>query len=181
MKPRGGTGQTIDLTGKKFGELQVVRQIKGDGNCAIWECKCSCGNLHLVKSPHLRRREIKSCGQCLEHYNWKGHGEMSGHYFAILKTNAKKRNKSFKISKKYLWELFLKQNRKCALSGIELYFSRSYGSTIQTASVDRIDSSKGYIRGNVQWVHKDINRIKREYSEQEFLKYVKLIYENLEL
>lgn len=175
IKPRGGSRHTVNLVGKKFGELRVLKQVKGDGHSAVWECECSCGNLHIVKGPCLRRKEIRSCGKCLEHYRWKGYGELSGHYFAITKQNAKKRNLPFKLSKKYLWELFLKQNRQCSLSGLKLHFARSYGASEQTASLDRIDSEKGYVVGNVQWVHKDLNRIKREYSEETFLRYVGLV------
>jgi hypothetical protein len=38
-----------------------------------------------------------------------------------------------------------------------------------TASLDRIDSSKGYIEGNLQWLHKRINIMKGNMSEKEFL------------
>lgn len=51
----------------------------------------------------------------------------------------------------------------------------------RTASLDRIDSSKGYLENNVQWVHKDINWMKQDYSHEEFLQYCKLIYENKKL
>lgn len=40
---------------------------------------------------------------------------------------------------------------------------------LQTASLDRIDSSKGYIEGNVQWLHKDINRLKINYSDEDLI------------
>jgi len=38
-----------------------------------------------------------------------------------------------------------------------------------TASLDRIDSSKGYIEGNVQWVHKMVNMSKQQYTQEEFI------------
>ena len=44
-----------------------------------------------------------------------------------------------------------------------------------TASIDRIDSSKGYERGNVQFVHKDINAMKWNLSLAKFMEYCKLI------
>ena len=187
VKPRGGGFNTVDLTGEVFGSLTVTRQIKGNGDCAMWECKCSCGNLHKVKSPYLRRGEIKSCGNCKEHYAWAGCGEMSGSYFASLRCGALKREYKFEITKEYLWSLFLKQDRCCALSGQELFFSRSYQKTKtkekteQTASLDRIDNDKGYVQSNVQWVHKMINKMKREYNEDEFLLHVKLIANHLQL
>ncbi len=177
IRPRGGTSKTKNLINKEFGSLKVLSQTRGDGVSAIWNCECVCGNLTKVRAPCLRRHEITSCGKCKEHYNWKGVGELSGQYFATLKTGASKRNLIFDITKDFLWDLFLKQNRLCKLSGIKLHFARSYGSTEQTASLDRIDNDVGYIESNVQWVHKDLNRIKREFNQDVFLNYVKLIYE----
>lgn len=69
-----------------------------------------------------------------------------------------------------MWEIFLKQGKKCALTGEILYFS-----PIQTdrkksnASLDRIDSSKGYTENNIQWVLKNINLMKRELSDKDFI------------
>jgi hypothetical protein len=47
-----------------------------------------------------------------------------------------------------------------------------------TASLDRIDSSKGYCEDNVQWVHKDINRMKNTFDQDYFISLCKLIAEN---
>jgi hypothetical protein len=83
------------------------------------------------------------------------------------------------LTSEHLWNLFLKQERKCALSGVEIYFSKRCKPTKddpQTASLDRIDSSKGYIRGNVQWVHKYVNNMKMSLSEETLLDYCAKIY-----
>jgi hypothetical protein len=40
---------------------------------------------------------------------------------------------------------------------------------LTTASLDRIDSSKGYTIDNVQWVHKTVNLMKRELNQQDFI------------
>lgn len=52
----------------------------------------------------------------------------------------------------YLWNLFIYQNKVCALTGDPL--------NINTASLDRIDSKYGYIEGNVQWVTAQANKCK---------------------
>lgn len=46
------------------------------------------------------------------------------------------------------------------------------------ASLDRIDSSQGYIKGNVQWVHKDINKMKFDLSQDRFLELCNIIVQN---
>lgn len=73
--------------------------------------------------------------------------------------------------------MFLQQNRKCALSGIDIDFKKGNDVKrgLQTASLDRIDSSKGYIVGNVQWVHKDINFMKGTLSNNQFLELCNLV------
>lgn len=85
-------------------------------------------------------------------------------------TNAKARDLEFSLSLKELWELFLEQDRKCAYTGILLTFARNPRTSDQTASLDRIDSTKGYIKGNVKWVHKDINLMKNYFSHEDFIK-----------
>lgn len=64
--------------------------------------------------------------------------------------------------------------KKCKISGLSLEFGKAkHGTT--TASLDRIDSSKGYIEGNVQWLHKDVNRSKFTKSDEEFIELCRII------
>lgn len=65
----------IDITGNKYGRLTVIKKTGRDkkGN-ALWLCKCSCGELSIVRSQHLRRGETKSCG-CLAKGNARRYGE----------------------------------------------------------------------------------------------------------
>ncbi len=101
--------------------------------------------------------------------HWKGYGEISAAYWRrYLLTNASKRKRQVTITKEYMWELFLAQNRSCALTGWALMFSSNFGE--QTASIDRIDSTKDYVPENVRWVHKDVNRARQEFTDQYFIK-----------
>lgn len=60
-------GKLIDLTGKTFGRLKVIKYLgKIKGTCSpYWECKCCCGNIKVVRGDHLRFGKIQSCG-CYE-------------------------------------------------------------------------------------------------------------------
>jgi hypothetical protein len=49
---------------------------------------------------------------------------------------------------------------------------------LTTASLDRIDSSKGYVIDNVQWLHRDINMMKQRFSQEYFINICKHIAEN---
>ncbi len=47
-----------------------------------------------------------------------------------------------------------------------------------TASLDRIDSTKGYTLDNIQWIHKDLNKMKMNFANDYFIKTCKLVAEN---
>ncbi len=172
--------------GKRFGELLLLKEIETTRSGAYrYECLCSCGGSCTVAGHHLLEGVTKSCGCLIKRRNkenkfWKGFGEISGGFWNTLmnnttnkysKTNKEEVRKAFELSIdiEYAWNLFLKQERKCALSGIELYFGKGVHDKIRTASLDRIDSSKGYIEGNVQWVHKHINMMKNRYKCDYFI------------
>ncbi|MEX0597056.1 MAG: hypothetical protein WD512_11205 [Candidatus Paceibacterota bacterium] len=172
-----------DLTNQKFGLLTVIDRAPNKKNWTMWNCVCDCGNKTTTYSTHLIRENVKSCGcnaikKGSNHVQWTGFGEISGkRWNSIRRINQKgerksRQNISFEIDIKFAWELFLKQNRKCALSGIELTFKP------KTASLDRIDNSKGYLENNVQWVHKDINRMKNIFDNQYFIDTCKRIANN---
>lgn len=57
--------KVIDLTGKQYGRLTVIKHIgKDKHNNAIWQCTCSCGNIINIRGATLRRGKANSCG-CL--------------------------------------------------------------------------------------------------------------------
>jgi hypothetical protein len=109
--------------------------------------------------------------------NWSGCGSVSGGYFSSVKRGAlggKGRNPiEFDITIEYVADLLdIAQGGKCALTGMDISVSS------KTASLDRIDSSRGYINGNVQWLHKDVNMMKRHYSTEYFVKLCSLVCSN---
>lgn len=177
-----------DLTNQTFGKLTVKYRLnsKRSGE-VLWECSCACGNSTRVSTNHLTRKNlpVKSCG-CLkkrngkQHQQWEGFEEISGNFWhnhVIRSANGSKGRKklSLNITKEYIWDLFLEQDRKCALSGLEINFPKKWDDKGYTASIDRINSAEGYIKGNVQLLHKDINMMKRTYSQEYFVKMCKLI------
>lgn len=181
--------KTLDLVGKTYHQLTVLERASSNrqGN-STWLCKCSCGNTKVLSSDHLTRSKfpVKSCG-CLaknkkgeNHPQWNGYKEISGDWWYNHVTRERKQNIRTKvpvnITIQYAYNIYLAQNKKCALSGLDLEISstRHYN----TASLDRIDSSKGYEYGNVQWVHKHINFMKRTYSQHYFIKMCNLVADN---
>lgn len=154
-----------------------------------YRCKCKkCDSEIILNKKAIRRR--KQCDSCNRRemknsafkrignksQSWQGYKNIPKSIFTYIKAGAKKRNKDFDITIEYMNELWEKQNGICALSGIQLNISEKVTDrTNTTASLDRIDSSKGYVEGNVQWVHKDINRIKWGLTNEKFIDYCKRV------
>jgi hypothetical protein len=176
-----------DLTGKTFGNVYVISLDRKDKKALYWKCKCSCGHEYSTRSACLKREKnpFRGCRKCggksIGKHRWIGHGEISGSYFTATMHNAKSRKIGFDVTIEYIWEIFLKQERKCALSGEILTFSRRRDLFPQTASLDRIDNTKGYIKGNVQWVHKDVNEMRMNRTKENFIEWCHKIsnYQNL--
>jgi hypothetical protein len=142
------------------------------------KCLCDCGNEVIAWGKYIGHGEKQSCGckpklRNEEHHSWKGHGEISGNRWNQIKRSSQERirNIIFNITIEFAWELFLKQNRKCSISGVEIFFAKTYkDEATGTASLDRIDSSKDYTEDNVQWVHKDINLMKWSLPQEDLIK-----------
>lgn len=79
----------------------------------------------------------------------------------------------FKLLKNDLLELYIKQDGKCALTGIEMSYitGARKGVIYNNASIDRIDSSLGYEKRNIQLVCTIINLMKHTLSQEELLFY----------
>jgi len=175
-----------NVVGKKFGNLLVLdfAGVNRIQKRKLYLCKCDCGKEKILRSDLITRGKVKSCG-CLskrrgiDNPNYSGFNGLSLLYFNKLKRDALLRNLEFNITIDFLWNLLEKQNFKCFLSGQKIHIEPSRASKIeQTASVDRIDSSIGYIEKNVQWVHKDVNFMKQAFSQEKFINLCKLIVEN---
>jgi hypothetical protein len=147
--------------------------------CYCVKVKCKCGNEQVVPCHRFEYKHSNGCQHCkiagTGSYLWRGVGEISGRLLSQIKNSAKVRKIEHDVSGDYLWELFLKQGRKCALTGEELVFDSSHFDK-NTASLDRIDSSKGYVEGNVMWVHKHINLMKHVFDLDYFVDLCGKIY-----
>lgn len=177
-----------DLSGLKTGKLTVLKRATSNrSGSSTWLCLCECGTEKVYSSDHLTRKKlpVKSCG-CSKfisgeaHRDWKGHKGISGDwwYNHVLRERKQRTRKQIPVTvtKEEAWDLFLKQEMKCALSGLPIEINGN--SRNNTASIDRIDSSRGYELDNIQWVHKDVNFMKRTYSQEYFIDLCKKIAEN---
>lgn len=164
--------QSIVKIGTTYDQLTVLRFDPNHGR-KLAICRCICGTLKSLRPEMLINNKTNNCG-CKPRGNWKGIGLISKTILNRIKRNAKVRRITFKISIKYLWELYLKQNGKCALTGLDIPFGK-FTTDQNDASLDRIDSNKGYVKGNLQWIHKDLQKMKMDLSQDKFIELCKLV------
>ena len=88
----------------------------------------------------------------------------------------KKLNRENNIDLPYLLDLLELQNYKCARMGVQL--THKFGD-VRAVSIDRIDSTKGHIKGNVQLVCQFYNIGKREKPDSDCQSLIQEIEMNL--
>lgn len=142
----------------------------------IWEVKCVCNKYMFWSKRQILDYHSCGCKSAELRFDkvWKGCGEISGEFFSSIRGNARNRKLEFNITVQDVWNKFTEQNRKCALSNVELHFGTDLENP--TASLDRIDSSKGYTIDNVQWLHKVVNFMKQQFNEKEFIEWCGKVY-----
>lgn len=169
-----------DLSNKKFGKLLVIKRMRKNNKKggSRWLCQCDCGGKAFTYEAYELENNIKTeCRTCAI-------TKLPMHqYFIKIKNAAKQRKIIFNITEQDLENQWTKQNGKCIFTGKQLLkiFTYSYfKSNDVNASLDRIDSSKGYEVDNIQWVCKDINFAKLSLSNQDFIQMCKNImdYQN---
>lgn len=169
------TTRQPDITNQKSGMLLAIKELKRSKGNIFWECLCDCGKIVYLTTSRFRRDNSCGCKRYIRGNGnklWKGYGGISKDFFNTYARNAKKRKIKFNITIEDMWNLYLKQDKKCALTGVDIVIGRNKFEQTN-ASIDRIDSSKGYESNNIQWVDRDINYMKQSYSQDYFIQLCK--------
>lgn len=162
---RKGGRIIVELTGKVFGLLTVIeldpqREI---GKPLRWRCRCECGSTHfLALGGSLKHGTTISCG-CYRRgdpaINATTHGLSYDKRYKILR-NARLRAQSRGLDFNLDYDDIVLPE-VCPVLGTKI----SYGGGRQnenSPSLDRIDSTLGYTKGNVRVISWRANRIKSD-------------------
>lgn len=185
-----------DYIGKTIGYLTIL-EIFPKGKT---KCQCTCGVTRLFNWGDIRRGKTKGCGCRRNTSELRALAKERAIQFqkeGILNRGYVK--KDSKCPFKYILRMLNRPNRKpcnleiedlkkvweesggvCAYTKIKLILPIGSANpnpviSYKMASIDRIDSSKGYIKGNIQYVSRNINYAKGILSHQEMLDFVDLI------
>jgi len=150
-----------------------TRQIKKGRD--YFFCGLSCTSSFRMKNlPYETRKEWakKAAIKLKGNINTK-----KGEYTFFLNRAKQRKKGEMDIDEAYLesiWTGF------CAISNVPIEMkTRNIGhykkSSLTTASLDRIDSNKGYVKGNVQFVAYGLNLAKNNFTNDELKSFISLI------
>lgn len=178
-------GKFIDLTGKKFGWLTVIKREYPNAKWGHikWLCKCDCGNEKIILGDSFKYGKTKSCG-CLNKKTGRKNRLKSGisnmrTLFRHYKRSAKKRGYNFELTIEQFAEITKKDCYYCGTKPNQIAKHYScFGDYIYNG-IDRIDNNKGYTIENVVSCCKQCNFAKRDLTTKEFKDWIKNIYEKM--
>ena len=137
--------------------------------------KClKCGNITQTTWESFRSRsknKSKCCSKCKGIYMKQLFKEKTGFdrsfrlRFANIKSGAKKRNIYFDLTEQQMYDMLCS---KCTYCGCD-----------NCNGIDRVDSSKGYVIGNVVPCCAMCNMMKNNYSLEVFKSHVNKIYKHM--
>ena len=163
---------TCDCCGKQAQkpESEYKRNLKeGRKNFCSRSCSASYNNTHRIQTPRKPEFYSKMARAKRDEFS----------PFRYTLRNIKKRHKDFNLELEDLKEQWEKQNGICPYTNLPLILPEennidTINITIR-ASLDRIDSSLGYIKGNIQFISTSINYMKNTMSDLETKRFLKRI------
>lgn len=156
----------IDLTGKRFGRLVVIREAGRKRKEAAWECLCECGNTTIVNGYALRSGHTNSCG-CYAIKRSKESNTKHGMFGTLIyRTYANMKNRCYN-PKYYLFSHYGGKgvtvcDEWLGDRGFQTFYQWSIENGYRKGlSIDRIDNEKNYCPDNCRWVDMSVQQNNR--------------------
>lgn len=157
----------IDFTGKKFGRLTALKEVKKD-HAYLWVCLCICGNKKAIYSGSLRAGLTKSCGCLMKERKTSGaktHGASTTRIYWIYRGILNRcQNKNVKCYKNYGG-----RGIKCFWKTFEDFYKDMGSTYTDELTIERVDVNGNYCKKNCKWITMEKQALNRRNSH--FLTY----------
>lgn len=166
----------IDLTGRRYGRLTVVKRAnrRGDGQKPRWTCLCDCGNFTEAYGNNLERLLVTSCG-CYRREFIRANQLPDGvsgfnNLFGDYKSRAKENDLEFSLSEDAFRQLTSNNCWYCECLPKQKSSVRDKNrSAYMYNGIDRVDSSQGYHAWNCVSCCSRCNYMKLDMKQEDFL------------
>lgn len=170
----------IDLTGQRFSSLTAVERVVVDGRSQGWRCVCDCGNETILATGLLRQGKMRSCGCKFrdprpQMRKVPGYATARNQY-AVYRHNAKRRSLAFDLTFDEFYALAEQACSYCSAPPTPRQRGNAATSWLCNG-IDRVDNDKGYVLDNCVPCCKLCNQRKRAASREDFLNWVRRVYE----
>ena len=144
-------------------------------------CYTQCSDCRKMKAKLWRKFHKQ---QCIESGNlWRATekiinplGERARMLNSSIRSHSNAKGQIKEIGRQYLIDLYHKQEGKCFYTGLPMKLHSNTLKDFLLMSVDKIESTKGYIPSNVVLCCWGINLLKAEHSVDDLYKYLALFY-----
>lgn len=172
----------IDMFKKnpKFGQLTLIQFKYKRNNSGSWLAKfsCDCGNIVFKVPSSVIVANIRHCGGII-HKNRLA-SALSQKYSSYI-TGAENRKLTFKLSRQNAYMIFKSPCAYCGeIPNNKMLLGGAF-SEFNLNGIDRIDNNLGYVITNIVSCCTFCNKAKTNETHEEFLRKIKLIYENLRM
>lgn len=140
------------------------------------------GRMNFCTRSCVGKNNTKNFGERLNNYNISKHSNNIRDKYTGLRAllrRIKNKYHDYDVDLEYLKELWDYQ-KNCVYTGVELQLPKWKGinDPLYTASIDRIESDKGYIKGNIQFISITSNHAKNSMTHEQMIKFCDLIITN---
>jgi len=194
----GTHDRMISLVGRKFNRLTVIDFSHRKDNRVYWNCLCDCGTKRKVSSGSLGVGNVKSCG-CLHRDRVSVRRGVSSSWnvlplekvalnrlYLAYKGSAKYKGFEFNLTKEQLLSLIHKPCHYCGSLNANIHRVLKTTSTGRKSiahrdeeyhynGIDRVNSSIGYRIDNVVPCCKICNKMKLNYTTEDFIEHCEKI------
>lgn len=180
----------IDIAGQTFGNLHVIKKdlscdVRGNQTGTFWICKCICGEVCSRRGVDLRKGNVRSCG-CLRREtkgkarNGYVHGASKQPWYSNWSAMVY-RTTNTKSQAYDRYEKVIEIGEKIDPSFISdpwAFYEEIGEKPGKDYSIDRINNSMGYVKGNIRWADSKTqmmnrNIVKRTHAENKILELAK--------
>jgi 3-polyprenyl-4-hydroxybenzoate decarboxylase len=120
--------------------------------------------------PELRAKAVESTRI------WRA-SNLLGKRIHHARARAHSKKMKFNINRRYIEQLWEEQGGLCYYTGLPM--TRTPDDRNNSVSLDRVDSTKGYVRGNIVLCRSAINFMKRHHGLNHFVELCKQVAQNM--